>query len=212
MGGSGRHGWLRRCGTALGSPFRGLASLTFGTVSVDLSRRQRRPYDVEDLYSYSDNEGERLGLGKMRVKAYRRMALEPYVFVGRKAQVDLAAGISLSTSGEVVPKCRLKIGDHVRLNGKSLFADWTVVCLVITIFPSSDFFRDRRTDSPLSARPARAQPSPSQLCSLSRSYDRCPSPSSLFRRRRCFRWSVSGSSAGGRSPPPPTWESASETT
>ena len=87
VGGSGRHGWLRRCGTALGSPFRGLASLTFGTVSVDLSRRQRRPYDVEDLYSYSDNEGERLGLGKMRVKAYRRMALEPYVFVGRKAQI-----------------------------------------------------------------------------------------------------------------------------
>ena len=117
---TGRHGWLGRCGTALGSPFRGLASLTFGTISVDLSRRQRRPYDVEDLYSY-ENEGERgIGLGKMRVKAYRRMALEPYVFVGRKAQVDLAAGVSLSTSGEVVPKCRLKIGDHVRLKGKSL--------------------------------------------------------------------------------------------
>ena len=162
VGGSGRHGWLRRCGTALGSPFRGLASLTFGTVSVDLSRRQRRPYDVEDLYSYSDNEGERLGLGKMRVKAYRRMALEPYVFVGRKAQVDLAAGISLSTSGEVVPKCRLKIGDHVRLKGKSLFADWTVVCLVITIsLPPTSSATDGLIRPSLPAPRERSLPRPS---------------------------------------------------
>ena len=51
-----------------------------------------------------------------RIKIYRRMAFDPYVFYGRKPTVDFAAGLSVGTDGEVfTPKCRVKIGPHVRL-------------------------------------------------------------------------------------------------
>lgn len=95
---------------ALLSPCRALARRTFGTIKIDIDRRRRGDDDRDDR-DYEDGRA----FGTLRLKAYRRMALDAPTFFTRRPQVDLAAGVALSSLGELEPKCRLKVGDHIRL-------------------------------------------------------------------------------------------------
>ena len=91
-----------------------VARVSFGTVKVDLSRSAtpRRKYS-RGGDDWDDNE---VRLNRARVEICRRVAFEPYLF-RTKPQVDFAAGLSVGTAEDEMftPKCRLKIGPHIRL-------------------------------------------------------------------------------------------------
>jgi hypothetical protein len=92
----------------------GIARVSFGTVQVDLSRNytsRERKYK----YQYQDDGDDDRPMNKARIKIYRRVAFDPYVF-NRNPAIDLAAGLQIGTDGETLtPKCRLKVGPHMRL-------------------------------------------------------------------------------------------------
>ncbi|QDZ19400.1 hypothetical protein HOP50_02g19150 [Chloropicon primus] len=125
-------------------PLRALSRATFGTVKVDIARRRGRRYDDEDDHDHDHHF--RGGLGGLRVKAYRRMAFDPYVFA-RRPQVDLAAGIAVDSSGGILPKCRLKVGDHIRL--KALPVPTLQYKQLVRPHPSSKFVVETQVNLPL---------------------------------------------------------------
>jgi len=102
----------------------GVSRISFGTVKVDLSRKygrygRRGGGNNNPFHGGGDDDDgyDSRPMNHARIKIYRRMAFDPYVF-NRKPQVDFAAGLSVGTGGDgqvLTPKCRLKVGPHIRL-------------------------------------------------------------------------------------------------